>query len=169
MNCISFLKNSDKHKISIRKKTMYGIYLWDYLKLNFVKITKLVNLKKGYNIIIIITLTLTFFQFNKPIFAADNKPESILKFQNKVSKNITNKFCNSIGFGLSKESAIKFSIAENKKEVYKNKLTKQINKNQLKDSIASNIIDTCGNPIGLIGEKGVEEFKNYLTEIDNIG
>ena len=36
-------------------------------------------------------------------------------FLKKVSKSYTNKFCNAIGFGLSKESAMNFSFEENKK------------------------------------------------------
>ena len=40
-------------------------------------------------------------------------------FIKKVSKSYTNKFCNSIAFGLSKESAMNFSIEENQKDLKK--------------------------------------------------
>ena len=43
------------------------------------------------------------------------------KLINKVSQSYTKKFCNAIGFGLSKESAMDFSLAENKQVFKKRK------------------------------------------------
>ena len=80
---------------------------------------------------------------------------------NKVSKSYTKKFCNSIGFGLSKESAMNFSIKENNQVFKKKKDFNNINKELLSDAIAREVVERCGYPIQLSGEKGVTEFKNY--------
>ena len=88
------------------------------------------------------------------------------KLINKVSQSYTKKFCNAIGFGLSKESAMDFSLAENK-QVFKNKKGfYDINKELLAEEISSLIIETCGYPINLSGEKGIKEFKNYYLSKD---
>ena len=88
------------------------------------------------------------------------------KLINKVSQSYTKKFCNAIGFGLSKESAMDFSIAENK-QVFKNKKwLKDINKELLAEEVAISVIEKCGYPINLSGEKGILEFKNYYLSED---
>ena len=88
-------------------------------------------------------------------------------FIKKVSKSYTNKFCNSIGFGLSKESAMNFSFEENK-QVFKNrKEMKNLNKELLAEEIAISVIEQCGYPIQLSGEKGILEFKGYYLSKDN--
>ncbi len=92
------------------------------------------------------------------LYASEIDPDVFIK---KVSKSYTNKFCNSIGFGLSKESAMNFSIEENK-QVFKNKKEiNNINKELLAEEIAISVIEKCGYPINLIGEEGIQEFKNY--------
>ena len=83
------------------------------------------------------------------------------KLINKVSKSYTKKFCNAIGFGLSKESAMDFSLAENKQVFNKKKGFNDINKELLAEEIAISVIEKCGYPINLSGEKGILEFKNY--------
>ena len=84
----------------------------------------------------------------------------------KISKDYTKKFCNSIGFGLSKESAMRFSFSENK-EIFKNrKGIKNIDKELLAQKIASSVIDSCGYKLNLYGEKDIEEFANYYLSID---
>ena len=89
------------------------------------------------------------------------------KLINKVSKSYTKKFCNAIGFGLSKESAMNFSLAENK-QVFKNKKGfYDINKELLAEEIAISVIEKCGYPINLSGEKGILEFKNYYLSKDS--
>ena len=84
----------------------------------------------------------------------------------KISKDYTKKFCNSIGFGLSKESAMKFSFSENK-QIFKNrKGIKNIDKELLAQKIASSVIDGCGYQLNLYGEKDIEEFANYYLSIE---
>mgnify|MGYP001414170158 CR=1 FL=1 len=85
---------------------------------------------------------------------------------NKVSKAYTNKFCNSIAFGLSKESAMNFSIEENNKAYKKKMDLKNINKDLLAEEIAISVIENCGYPINLSGEKGIQEFKIYYLSKD---
>ena len=79
----------------------------------------------------------------------------------KVSNDFTRKFCNSIAFGLSKESAINFSIEENKKVFEKRKNISMISREEVAKEIAYKVIDSCGYPINLSGEKGVKEFATY--------
>ena len=94
------------------------------------------------------------------VLAAETEPSVLVK---KISKDYTKKFCNSIAFGLSKESAMKFSLEENKKVFEKRKGFKDINKDSMAEEIAISVVDSCGYPINLYGEKGINEFKNYYV------
>ena len=106
----------------------------------------------------------TLMSFNTEVLSASESDPSV--FMKKVSKSYTNKFCNAIGFGLSKESAMNFSLEENK-QVFKNKKEiNTINKELLAEEIAMSVIDKCGYPINLSGEKGVLEFKNFYLSKD---
>ena len=89
------------------------------------------------------------------------------KLINKVSQSYTKKFCNAIGFGLSKESAMDFSLAENKQVFNKKKGFNDINNELLAEEIAISVIEKCGYPINLSGEKGILEFKNYYLSKDS--
>ena len=89
--------------------------------------------------------------------SARNHPDLV----KKISQSYTKKFCNSIGFGLSKESAMKFSIKENNQVFYKKKEFNNINKELLAEKIAISVVEKCGYPINLSGEKGIQEFKSY--------
>ncbi len=102
--------------------------------------------------------------FDSKVFAAADSDSSILL--QKISKSYTKKFCNAIGFGLSKESAMKFSIEENKQSFKKKKGINNIDKDLLAEEIANSVIEECGYPINLSGEKGVQEFKNYYLSTD---
>jgi len=97
------------------------------------------------------------------LYASENV-ESVLI--NKVSKSYTNKFCNSIGFGLSKESAMNFSLKENNQVFKKRKDYNDINKELLSEKIAIAVVEKCGYPINLSGEKGIMEFKSYYLSKD---
>tara|TARA_Y100001968_G_C19372985_1_gene726098 strand:- start:1024 stop:1440 length:417 start_codon:yes stop_codon:yes gene_type:complete len=87
-------------------------------------------------------------------------------FIKKVSKGYTKKFCNAIGFGLSKESAMNFSFEENKQAFQKRKELNNVNKELLAEEIAISVVEECGYPINLYGEKGIIEFKNYYLSKD---
>ena len=88
-------------------------------------------------------------------------------FLKKVSKSYTNKFCNAIGFGLSKESAMNFSFEENNQVFKKKKEISNINKELLAEEIAISVIEKCGYPINLNGEQGILEFKRYYLSKDD--
>ena len=108
------------------------------------------------------TSTLFLFHTEK-LYASESADSSLLK---KVSLSYTKKFCNAIGFGLSKESAMNFSIKENNQVFNKRKGFLDINKDLLSEKIAIEVIEKCGYPINLIGNKGIEEFKNYYLSKD---
>ena len=97
------------------------------------------------------------------LHASESENSTFIK---KFSKSYTNKFCNSIGFGLSKESAMNFSIEENMKVFKKRKEMKNINKESLAGELATSVIEQCGYPINLSGEEGILEFKSYYLEKD---
>ena len=95
-------------------------------------------------------------------YSLEDKDSNLIE---KISKDYTKKFCNSIGFGLSRESAMNFSFSENK-EIFKNrKGIKNIDKELLSQKIASSIIDGCGYQLNLYGEKDIEEFANYYLSM----
>ena len=104
-----------------------------------------------------------FFIQTDIAYSLETKDSNLIE---KISKDYTKKFCNSIGFGLSKESAMRFSFSENK-EIFKNrKGIKNIDKELLAQKIASSVIDGCGYQLNLYGEKDIEEFANYYLSIE---
>tara|TARA_Y100001968_G_C19346986_1_gene712585 strand:+ start:610 stop:1023 length:414 start_codon:yes stop_codon:yes gene_type:complete len=121
------------------------------------------NLILIYLAFFIIIITSIFSLNTEIVSGLETENTSLIK---KVSKDYTKKFCNSIAFGLSKESAMNFSIEENKKAFEKRKGFQNINKELLAEEISSLIIETCGYPINLSGEKGIKEFKNYYLSKD---
>ena len=116
-----------------------------------------------FSFIFILCVTLIPFHTDT-LYALENDNSIFLK---KVSKSYTRKFCNAIGFGLSKESAMDFSLEENKQVFEKRKEMNNINKDQLAEEIAKMVIEQCGYPINLFGEKGIKEFRSYYLSKDN--
>tara|TARA_B100000700_G_C15043392_1_gene856570 strand:+ start:362 stop:757 length:396 start_codon:yes stop_codon:yes gene_type:complete len=110
-----------------------------------------------YTFFILFCLTTVSFDVSS-VSALENDSSNLIK---KISKDYTNKYCNSVAFGLSKESAMNFAIEENHKIFEERKGFKDINKELLSEKIAISVIEKCGYPINLFGNKGVEEFKNY--------
>ena len=86
----------------------------------------------------------------------------------KISRDFTKKFCNGIGFGLSKESAMNFADKENSLTFQKRNGFDDLNKKLLSIKIAYLVIDTCGYPLDLKGENGVHEFEKVFNEGENI-
>ena len=109
-------------------------------------------------------MCITSISFQTEVLYALDTDNSI--FIKKVSKSYTKKFCNAIGFGLSQESAMNFSFKENNEEFKKRKGINTLNKELLAEEIALSVVDQCGYPINLLGEKGVIEFKNYYLTKD---
>ena len=127
-------------------------------------------MKEKLNKIAFKLLVLTFFIFSTSIifhterlYASESADSVLIK---KVSESYTKKFCNSIGFGLSKESAMNFSLKENNQVFNKRKGFNNINKELLADKIAIGVVEKCGYPINLSGEQGILEFKTYYLSKD---
>ena len=127
-------------------------------------------MKEKLNKIAFKLLVLTFFIFSTSIifhterlYASESADSVLIK---KVSESYTKKFCNSIGFGLSKESAMNFSLKENNQVFNKKKGFNNINKELLADKIALEVVEKCGYPINLSGEQGILEFKTYYLSKD---
>ena len=112
---------------------------------------------------IILIFSTQFIFHTEQLYASEGVDSNLIK---KVSRSYTKKFCNSIGFGLSKESAMNFSLQENNQVFNKKKDFKNINKAALAEEIAIGVIEKCGYPIKLSGEKGIMEFKNYYLSKD---
>ncbi len=112
--------------------------------------------------IFLILSTFIFFHAEE-LYASESFDAVLVK---KVSQSYTKKFCNSIGFGLSKESAMNFSLKENNQVFNKKKGFKSINKELLAEEIAITVVEKCGYPLNLSGEKGILEFKSYYLSKD---
>ncbi|AAP99639.1 MULTISPECIES: hypothetical protein [Prochlorococcus] len=69
--------------------------------------------------------------------------KKITKLENKVSKKFSKTFCNSTGFGISYEGALKFSLGETKGEFSKNPLIDKVDIENIKDQILADIPNTC--------------------------
>ena len=124
---------------------------------------KLKNIaKRLFTLIFLIFSTLTIFHVEES-YAADDVNSVLIQ---KASQSYTRKFCNSIGFGLSKESAMKFSIRENNQVFNKRKKFNDIDKELLAEKIAIEVVEKCGYPINLSGEKGILEFQSYYLLTD---
>ena len=104
-----------------------------------------------------------FIVHTEELYASESADLGLIK---KVSLSYTKKFCNAIGFGLSKESAMNFSLRENNQVFNKRKEFNNINKDLLSEKIAEAVIEKCGFPINLTGENGIQEFKNYYLSKD---
>ena len=106
----------------------------------------------------------TFIIFHaEELYASESNDSVLIK---KVSQSFTKKFCNSIGFGLSEESSMNFSLKENNQVFNNRKGFNNINKELLAEEIAIAVVEKCGTPIRLSGEKGTKEFKNYYLSKD---
>tara|TARA_B100000945_G_C19836748_1_gene347553 strand:+ start:83 stop:469 length:387 start_codon:yes stop_codon:yes gene_type:complete len=112
---------------------------------------------------ILLILSTLIIVHAEEVHASENVDSVIIK---KVSKSYTKKFCNSIGFGLSKESAMNFSLKENNQVFNKRKEFNNIDKELLAEEIAVAVVEKCGYPINLSGEKGILEFKSYYLAKD---
>ena len=101
------------------------------------------------------------FTFNlidtRPVEALTKGNEKLIS---KITKDYTNKFCNSIAFGLSKDSALKFATKENNLIFKKKKNIESLDEELIANNIANSVIESCGYPLNLFGEEGINEFKN---------
>ena len=124
---------------------------------------KLKKIISSLLLFILIAWTTLFANETEELYALEIDSDIFIK---KVSKSYTNKFCNAIGFGLSKESAMNFSFEENRQVFKGKKEINNIDKELLAEEIAISVVDKCGYPINLSGEEGIEEFKSYYLSKD---
>tara|TARA_Y100001968_G_scaffold330891_1_gene383933 strand:- start:2069 stop:2461 length:393 start_codon:yes stop_codon:yes gene_type:complete len=114
-------------------------------------------------LLILILSTNIFFIQVDIVSASESKESNLIK---KISKDYTKKFCNAIGFGLSKESAMNFSLSENK-EIFKNRNgIKNVDKELLAHEIAYSVVDGCGYQLDLYGDEDIDEFANYYLSLE---
>ena len=97
----------------------------------------------------------------------DTSDPSVGLLQNRISNNFSNKYCNAIQNGFSKDEAMKSAIVktENIISFSYNPQKKWIEKNDLANQISLKVINDCGWSFGLMGNEGVNYFKSYFLEI----
>ena len=105
----------------------------------------------------------------KPVIALafDTSDPSVSLLQNRISNNFSRKYCNAIQNGFSKDEAMKSAIikTENIISFSYNPQKKWIEKSDLANQIALQVVNNCGSSFGLIGKDGVNYFKSYFLEI----
>ena len=97
----------------------------------------------------------------------DTSDPSVSLLQNRISNNFSKKYCNAIQNGFSKDEAMKFAIVktENIISFSYNPQKKWIEKSDLANQISLQVVNDCGDSIGLIGKEGIDYFKSYFLEI----
>ena len=100
-------------------------------------------------------------------FASHTSDPTVSLLQNRISRNFSTKYCNSIKNGLSKDEAMTSAIVktENIVSFSYNPQKKWIEKEDLANQISIKVINECGWSFGLIGKEGIDYFKKYFLEI----
>ena len=115
-----------------------------------------------------VLLLFIIFQL-KPLvgLAFDTSDPSVSLLQNRISNNFSRKYCTAIQNGFSKDEAMKSAIVktENIISFSYNPQKKWIEKSDLANQISSQVVNDCGQSIGLIGNEGINYFKSYFLEI----
>ena len=78
-----------------------------------------------------------------PAMAAQDLENQTIKLEQKISKKFSKTFCNSTGFGISYDGALKFALGETKGEFARNQLISNVDIESLKDQILTDIGSTC--------------------------
>ena len=99
--------------------------------------------------------------------AFESSDPSVSLLQNRISNNFSRKYCKAIQNGFSKDEAMKSAIVktENIISFSYNPQKKWIEKNDLANQIAIEVVNDCGWSFGLMGKEGVDYFKSYFLEI----
>ena len=108
------------------------------------------------------------YLLNPPMgLAFDTSDPSVSLLQNRISNNFSKKYCKAIQNGFSKDEAMKSAIVktENIIAFSYNPQKKWIEKDDLANQIALQVVNDCGRSFGLIGKEGVDYFKSYFLEI----
>ena len=101
------------------------------------------------------------------VLSFEKSDPSVSLLQNRISNNFSEKYCNAIQNGFSKDEAMKSAIVktENIISFSYNPQKKWIEKSDLANQISSQVVNDCGRSIGLIGNEGINYFKSYFLEI----
>ena len=113
-------------------------------------------------------LLFIIFILNPPLgLAFDRSDPSVSLLQNRISNNFSKKYCNAIKNGFSKDEAMKSAIVktENIIAFSYNPQKKWIEKDDLANQIALQVVNDCGWSFGLIGKEGANYFKSYFLEV----
>ena len=108
------------------------------------------------------------YLFNPPIGLAFNTSDpSVSLLQNRISNNFSTKYCKAIQNDFSKDEAMKSAIVktENIISFSYNPQKKWIEKDDLANQIALQVVNDCGWSFGLTGKEGVDYFKSYFLEV----
>ena len=132
-----------------------------YIKTNFINTTK--NIILGFSIFLLIFS----FIFNINVDVLDAAVLKNDKLLQRISKDYTNKYCNSIAFGLSKDSAMAFASKENNMIFKTKKGIENLSLEKRANEIAVLVIDTCGYNINLKGQEGIDQFANDYILINS--
>ncbi|KGG17161.1 MULTISPECIES: hypothetical protein [unclassified Prochlorococcus] len=97
-------------------------------------------MKRFFTLLLILIIS---FSFAKPAIAKQDIEAKVIKLENKISKKFSKTFCNSTGFGISNEGALKFSLGETNSEFVKNPLIEKVDIEKIKNQIMVDIADTC--------------------------
>ena len=81
--------------------------------------------------------------FDTAAYSIDVSKNIIEKYNLKISKKFANTYCNSIKFGISKDSSLEYAIGETNKEFLKNKLNKYIDYDLLNKNILLSLENNC--------------------------
>ena len=93
--------------------------------------------------LIALLITVISVGISSPAMAAQDLEKQITKLEQKISKKFSKTFCNSTGFGISYDGALKFALGETKGEFAKNKLIRNVEIESLKEQILDDIGSTC--------------------------
>ena len=85
----------------------------------------------------------------------------------RIAKDYANKFCNSVAFGLSQESAMTFANKENYLIFKKKKGFESLNQKSIASQVSIKVIEDCGYLINLRGEDGITQFENDYISMNN--
>tara|TARA_Y100001968_G_C19002328_1_gene546468 strand:- start:191 stop:580 length:390 start_codon:yes stop_codon:yes gene_type:complete len=113
--------------------------------------------------LIFFSLSLVFGTFNLGLNALTiNQNDKLIE---RISKDFSRKFCNGIGFGLSKESAMNFAIKENIAIFKKKKGIENIDNKILAEEVSISVFDKCGYQLNLSEDEWISMFDG-LNSID---
>ncbi|MFL0744801.1 MAG: hypothetical protein AB8A66_01415 [Prochlorococcus sp.] len=133
------------------------------------------RLKHGVILLVLIILAFnTSFPLRTLAFELANLDDATT-IELKVAKGYSNKFCNGIAMGLTKQSALKIAIAENRKPSFNpslwtalisnDKQLENIDKDKVPALAVTLVARDCGDPIGLNNGTELDEFAENLTSV----